>query len=122
MAEEAVKQRIKYAKDKAQKYYERLGAEIVSCDNRTLCFLANFTTHENKVRVTLDTIKKHDIELISRVYVFPHQTRQIWCDIKGKRDALLVEVMDSCIKILYHPLHPDLRNKVLSIPDFLQIP
>ena len=122
MTEEAVKQRIKYAKEKAQTYYARLGAEIVSCDNRTLCFLANFKTHEDKVRVTLDRIKKEDIELISRVYVFPHQTRQIWCDIKGKRDALLIEVEDSQIKILYHPLRPELKNKVLSIPEFLQIP
>ena len=122
MTEEAIKQRTKYAKEKAEKYYFKLGAEIVSCDNKILCFLANFKTHENKVRVTLDCVKKEDIELISRVYVFPHQTRQIWCDIKGKKDALLIEVEDSCIKVLYHPVHPELKNKILSIPEFLQIP
>lgn len=121
MSKTSIKDRIRYTKTKAMNKYSKMGATIAPSDNNIICFLASFGTHENKVKVVVDEITEADINSIMEINVFPYQSRQIYCKLEKMNDPFLIEIInDKHIKILYHPQKPAYKNKVLSIPKFLE--
>lgn len=122
MADFAVKKRMMRAKNKEKKRCEKRGATIINSDNEITCFIANYGTHEDKIRVVLDKITKTDIELMCQINALPNQSRQISCYIRGERDPILIEIKDdSRIRFLYNPTSPALKNRVLSTTEFFNI-
>jgi len=122
MKREAIKDRLKYQKAKAKKRYQKMGATIMESDNEVICFTANFRTHEDKVRVVLDRITEDDINAMKEINVYPNQSRQILCAVKGKWDPLLIELLDDTrVKVLYDPNDHGLKRKTMSIPKFLEV-
>lgn len=122
MSTDSIKDRLNYQKAKAKKRYRKQGATIIESDNEIICFIANFKTHEEKIRVVLDKITEYDIDAMKEINALPFQSRQILCALKGKRDPLLIELLDDRnIKVLYDPNDHGMKRKIMSIPKFLDV-
>jgi len=122
MTQESAEQRKGYAKNKAKKYYEKLGATIINSDNEIICFTANFTTHENKVRVVVDEIKEDDFKCLEKINVHANQSKHIFCQLYKEREPRIIEIInEQKVKVLYDPTFSSLRSEILSIPKYLDV-
>lgn len=121
MPDEKIMQRLRYQKKKAKDRFGYLGAEIINSDNHIICFEANFTTHEDKVRVILDEFRELDFEQMKRVSVKEGQSRIVWCGIKNVRDPYIVDLTrDLEVRIRNDPFQRESKGTLLSIPQFLE--
>jgi len=79
MSEEAIKQRINYAKSRAIKNLEETKHKIIPSDNSVFCFLAVRKKEIRLIRVTVDKITDQDISLVKEFEPPGICTKEIWC-------------------------------------------
>jgi hypothetical protein len=97
MSEEAIKQRQSDAKSCAKKFYKSHGFKIYNSDNEIICFTAKKGSSNGQkitqvdVRVVIDKIEEHDIELIKGVPISPNETKVIFCKIYKCQDPKILE-------------------------------
>ena len=100
MSEEAIKRRIRYAKESAKKELKQLHHTITNSDNEIICFTATFGSFlERKIRVIVDKITDNDIELIKKYNIISNQTKEIWCK---KEDGFECKIFDKDNNLLDH--------------------
>jgi len=121
MGDPPIVRRQRYAKQKAKEYCERDGATICVSDNDIICLIANYRTHERKIKVVIDEITEWDIRQLSKIHIFPTQSREIWCRLYKIPTELKVSLLDDgkTIKILYDPRNPSNKHTTLKAEKFL---
>jgi hypothetical protein len=87
MSDEAIKDRMGYAKESAMQDYRDRHYIVIPSDNGIICFSAVHTSgnHEIKVRVTIDKITELDRTLVFGLRVPPNQCKEIMCKIYDTR-------------------------------------
>ena len=85
MSEEAIKRRVADAKQKIMQDYRERGYVVKKSNNEVICFSAvdKAKTHECEVRVCVDTITDHDVNMVLMLPALPNQRKVIECRLAG---------------------------------------
>lgn len=81
MSEEAIKRRLADAKQKVMQEYRDRGYDVKKSDNEKVCFVATdkALTHGCEVRVCIDEITEHDVNVMFALSTLPNQRKVIEC-------------------------------------------
>ena len=92
MGEETVKRRIRRAKERASGVLIKTGYKIVPSDNSEFCILAIRKKEIRMIRVVIDKITDHDINLIKTFEPPGICTKEIWCKTANSPDFDIKEI------------------------------
>jgi len=85
MSDESIKRRLADAKQVIMQEYRDRGFVVIKSDNEIICFTAKdkAKTHDCEVRVCIDEIVDHDVNMILMLPVQSNQRKVIECRLAG---------------------------------------